>query len=238
MWLPVTTEHMSSTTDTRIRLRVGRTETPAQVELEEAAEEAFNELDFREYFGFIANEELVVVRPYLGDEDDRVLEELRPKYVILFDPNPAFVRRIEVSPCSACSPGMRLNSDPAPQAYRAAHQNLAIRVYFLVYKDSVEEQRYLSEIRREKDSFVRLIEEKGVSRCSTGPMTFPSWCQLTRRRSQSMAIPHEAEYRPGDEQPDLLRTVNTRIGGKKALSETPKVRVTSEDVCSRAEPRR
>lgn len=37
-----------------------------------------------------------------------------------------------------------------------------------------------------------------------------------------MAIPHEAEYRPGDEQPDLLRTVNTRIGGKKALSETPK----------------
>ncbi|GAA5882826.1 hypothetical protein JCM3774_002928 [Rhodotorula dairenensis] len=159
---------------------VGRSETPAEVELDETAEEAFNEIDFREYFGFIANEELVVVRPYLGDEDDRVLEELRPKYVILFDPNPAFVRRIE--------------------AYRAAHQNLAIRVYFLVYKDSVEEQRYLSEIRREKDSFVRLIEEKG-----------------------SMAIPHEAEYRPGDEQPDLLRTVNTRIGGKKALSETPKV---------------
>ena len=49
------------------------------------------------------------------------------------------------------------------QAYRAAHRNLAIRVYFLVYKDSVEEQRYLSEIRREKDAFVRLIEEKGVS---------------------------------------------------------------------------
>lgn len=35
-------------------------------------------------------------------------------------------------------------------------------MYFLVYKDSVEEQRYLSEIRREKDAFVRLIEEKGV----------------------------------------------------------------------------
>ena len=32
-----------------------------------------------------------------------------------------------------------------------------------MYKDSVEEQRYLSEIRREKDAFVRLIEEKGVS---------------------------------------------------------------------------
>lgn len=41
-------------------------------------------------------------------------------------------------------------------------------MYFLVYKDSVEEQRYLSEIRREKDAFVRLIEEKGVSRRGTG----------------------------------------------------------------------
>lgn len=64
---------------------------------DDVAEEAFNELDFREYFGFIANEDLVVARPYLGDEDDRVLEELRPKYVVLYDPSPAFVRRIEVS---------------------------------------------------------------------------------------------------------------------------------------------
>ncbi|BGP57899.1 DNA repair protein RAD16 [Rhodotorula sphaerocarpa] len=159
---------------------VGRTDTPAEFVEDDVAEEAFNELDFREYFGFIANEDLVVVRPYLGDEDDRVLEELRPKYVVLYDPSPAFVRRIE--------------------AYRAAHRNLAIRVYFLVYKDSVEEQRYLSEIRREKDAFVRLIEEKG-----------------------SMAIPHEAEYRPGEQQGELLRTVNTRIGGKQALADTPKV---------------
>ncbi|POY74162.1 hypothetical protein BMF94_2736 [Rhodotorula taiwanensis] len=159
---------------------VGRDDTLATVDGEENADDQLNELDFRDFYGFIANEELVTVRPYLGDEDDRVLEELRPKYVVLYDPSPAFVRRIE--------------------AYRAAHQNLAIRVYFLVYKDSVEEQRYLSEIRREKDAFVRLIEEKG-----------------------SMAIPHEAEYRAGEEQVDLLRTVNTRIGGKKALAETPKV---------------
>lgn len=80
---------------------VGPSETPAEVELDETFDDAFNEIDFREYFGFIANEELVVVRPYLGDEDDRVLEELRPKYVVLFDPNPAFVRRIEASPIAS-----------------------------------------------------------------------------------------------------------------------------------------
>lgn len=50
------------------------------------------------------------------------------------------------------------------QAYRAAHEGLDVRVYFLMYKDSVEEQRYLSGIRKEKDAFERLIRERGVSR--------------------------------------------------------------------------
>ncbi|BGP43109.1 DNA repair protein RAD16 [Rhodotorula kratochvilovae] len=156
---------------------------PSSVEAELLDEdEAFNELAFEEYFGLIANEDLVIIRPYLGDEDDRVLDELRPKYVVMFDPTPAFVRRIET--------------------YRAAHPGLAIRVYFLAYKDSVEEQKYLSEIRREKDAFVRLIQEKG-----------------------SMAIPHEAEYRPQEDDGELLRTVSSsRIGGgKQATQEPPRV---------------
>ncbi|GAA5943954.1 ssDNA endodeoxyribonuclease RAD1 [Sporobolomyces koalae] len=142
-------------------------------------EEAFNSDAFEEFFGLISQEDLVVIRPYLGDEDDRVLEELRPKYVVMFDPNPAFVRRIE--------------------AYRAAHQGLAVRIYFLVYKDSIEEQKYLSSIRKEKDAFVRLIQEKG-----------------------SMAIPHEAEYRPSDEDAEVLRTFSSsRIGGAKGVSAEP-----------------
>ncbi|GAA6043104.1 hypothetical protein JCM8097_008424 [Rhodosporidiobolus ruineniae] len=154
---------------------------PASLDPSAALEdEAFDPSAFQEFFGLISNEDLVIVRPYLGDEDDRVLEELRPKYVVMYDPNPAFVRRIE--------------------AYRAAHQGLAIRVYFLVYKDSVEEQKYLSEIRREKDAFVRLIEEKG-----------------------SMAIPHEAEYRPGEEEAEVLRTVSSRVGGKQVTTDPPKV---------------
>ncbi|GAA5909987.1 hypothetical protein JCM6882_008421 [Rhodosporidiobolus microsporus] len=143
-------------------------------------DEVFNADDFKEYFGLISNEDLAIIRPYLGDEDDRVLEELRPKYVVMFDPNPAFVRRIE--------------------AYRAAHAGLAVRVYFLVYKDSVEEQKYLSEIRKEKDAFVRLIEEKGT-----------------------MAIPHEAEYRPQEEEQEVMRSVSSRTGGGKVTTDPPKV---------------
>ncbi|GAA5854347.1 hypothetical protein JCM9279_004728 [Rhodotorula babjevae] len=153
---------------------------PSSVEAEELVEdEPFDVAQFAEYFGIIENDDLVIIRPYLGDEDDRVLDELRPKYVVMFDPTPAFVRRIET--------------------YRAAHPGLAIRVYFLAYKDSVEEQKYLSEIRREKDAFVRLIEEKGT-----------------------MAIPHEAEYRPEEHEEGLLRTVSSsRVGGGKSATTEP-----------------
>ena len=36
-------------------------------------------------------------------------------------------------------------------------------MFFLYYGDSVEEQRFLSAVRREKDAFSKLIREKGVS---------------------------------------------------------------------------
>lgn len=38
-----------------------------------------------------------------------------------------------------------------------------------------------------------------------------------------MAIPHEAEYRPGEEEPDLFRVANSRRGGKQVETEPPKV---------------
>lgn len=39
--------------------------------------------------------QLVVVHPYKGDKDDKILEELKPRYVIMYTPDPAFVRRVE-----------------------------------------------------------------------------------------------------------------------------------------------
>jgi DNA excision repair protein ERCC-4 len=56
----------------------------------------FDPIAFNEYFGLLQTEQTVIIRAYAGDEDDRVLEELRPKYVIIYDPEPAFVRRLEV----------------------------------------------------------------------------------------------------------------------------------------------
>lgn len=58
--------------------------------------DTFSAIDYNDWFGLLSNEDLVIVRPYSDDDDDRVLEELRPKYIVMYDPEPAFVRRVEV----------------------------------------------------------------------------------------------------------------------------------------------
>ena len=69
-----------------------------------------------------------------------VLATLRPSFIVVYDPDAAFIREVEVH--KACSPG-------AP-----------LRVYFLVHDTSLEEQRYLSAVRHETESFDRLIRAK------------------------------------------------------------------------------
>lgn len=48
-------------------------------------------------FGLLAPEDEVIIRPYGGDDDDIMLQELRPRFVIMYEPNLAFIRRLEVS---------------------------------------------------------------------------------------------------------------------------------------------
>lgn len=99
--------------------------------------------DMEDFFELYDMDDLVIVHPYDGDMDEHILEEVRPRYIIMYEPDPAFIRRVEV--------------------YRSSHVARNVRVYFIYYGGSVEEQRYLSAVRREKDSFTKLIKEKGVS---------------------------------------------------------------------------
>ena len=48
------------------------------------------------------------------------------------------------------------------QVYRNSNPGLGVRVYFMMYKMSCEEGKYLTGLRREKESFERLIKERGV----------------------------------------------------------------------------
>ena len=62
-----------------------------------------------------------------------MLTQARPGFIILYDCDMTFVRQVE--------------------AFQAANTDLEIRVYFLLYKGSVEEQAYLTTLRREKVNY-------------------------------------------------------------------------------------
>ncbi|KAL8875595.1 MAG: hypothetical protein Q9198_006069, partial [Flavoplaca austrocitrina] len=140
--------------------------------------------DMEDFFELYDMNDLLVIHPYDGDMDEHVLEEVRPRYVIMYEPDAAFIRRVEV--------------------YRSSHEDRNVRVYFMYYGGSVEEQRYLSAVRKEKDAFTRLIKEKG-----------------------NMALTFSLEgAAPTDPQEQFLRTVNTRIAGGGRLvatAEPPRV---------------
>ncbi|XP_075686246.1 DNA repair endonuclease XPF [Rhinoderma darwinii] len=117
------------------------------------------------YYG-ILKEPLTVIHPLQGCTDPyaltRVLHEVEPRYVVLYDTELSFVRQLEI--------------------YRASKQK-TLRVYFLIYGGSTEEQRYLTSLRKEKEAFEQLIREKA-----------------------SMVIPEEREGRD-DTNLDLQRDV-------------------------------
>lgn len=131
---------------------------PTEGEADVKAEIATDPLDkMEESFKLLEMQDLLLVHPYDGDKDDHVLEEVKPRYIIMYEPDPAFIRRVEV--------------------YRSSHTDRNVRVYFMYYKDSVEERRFLSALRREKDAFTKLIQERAVR-----TMVFGSWCLYANTR--------------------------------------------------------
>lgn len=131
------------------------------------------------YYGMI-DEPLTVIHPLHGTNDpnglSKTLQEVQPRYVILYDADMQFVRELEV--------------------YKASKPGRPLRVYFVMYAGSVEEQRYLTTLRKEKEAFEYLISEKST-----------------------MVIPEEREGKMEDD-PNLSRdttpansTVNSRKGG-------------------------
>ncbi|KAL4747452.1 hypothetical protein BDW72DRAFT_15567 [Aspergillus terricola var. indicus] len=149
-------------------------------EIEETLKEEIIIDDLEDMGGFYElydMDDLVMVHPFDGDMDEHILEEVRPRYIIMYEPDPAFIRRVEV--------------------YRSSHEGRNVRVYFMYYGGSVEEQRYLSAVRREKDAFTKLIKEKS-----------------------NMAVTLTHDKSAEDPQEQFLRTVNTRIAGGGRLTAT------------------
>jgi hypothetical protein len=56
------------------------------------------ENQFDTHYGLLSPEQTVLVRAYTDDSDDQVLSEIKPRFIIMFEPNMDFIRRIEVNP--------------------------------------------------------------------------------------------------------------------------------------------
>ena len=137
--------------------------------------------DMDDYYQMYEMSDLVVIHAYDGDQDEHVLEEVKPRYIIMYEPDAAFIRRIEV--------------------YRSSHNDRGVRTYFMYYGGSVEEQKYLSAVRREKDAFTKLIKERASMAVT-----------LTTAAAHNIA-------HADDPQESFLRTVNTRIAGGGRLTQ-------------------
>ncbi|XP_051771690.1 DNA repair endonuclease XPF isoform X2 [Ctenopharyngodon idella] len=161
-----------------------------EVEEEEEEEEILLDLSSDDYYG-ILKEPLTVIHPLKGCTDPysltRVLHEVDPMFVVLYDAELSFVRQLEI--------------------YKASRPGKPLRVYFLIYGGSTEEQRYLTVLSKEKQAFEHLIREKA-----------------------SMVVPEEREGRE-DTNLDLVRSqepasaaTNTRkAGGREEVKEPHRI---------------
>jgi DNA excision repair protein ERCC-4 len=119
-----------------------------------------DDVGFDTNYGLRPPEQTVIIRAYSDDTDDQVLAEIRPRYIVMYEPNQDFIRRIEVISGNIIMPLSFRSLDL--QVYRNANPGLGVRLYFLFYATSCEEHKYLAGLRREKESFERLIKERGV----------------------------------------------------------------------------
>ncbi|CAL9732732.1 DNA repair protein Rad1p [Monosporozyma unispora] len=108
-----------------------------EVEYEHLQEETWKKR--QEQFEFIPSCDQVIVERFTNINDESLLQEIRPSHIIMYEPDLAFIRRVEI--------------------YRATYDGSLPKVFFMYYGDSVEEQSHLTAIKREKDAFTKLIKE-------------------------------------------------------------------------------
>lgn len=79
---------------------------------------------------------------YAIESDTHILDILKPSVIIVYHPDVAFVREIEI--------------------YKSENPSQKLKVYFLFYDDSTEVQKFEASIRRENEAFESLIRQKSM----------------------------------------------------------------------------
>lgn len=93
---------------------------------------------------------IVCIQTFKTGEDgplslERTLTEVDPSYVILYHANVTAIRQIEVFEARKRRPVVN-----------------RVKVFFMVHAQTIEEQSYLTSLRREKQAFELIIDTKSV----------------------------------------------------------------------------
>ncbi|XP_055541301.1 DNA repair endonuclease XPF [Wyeomyia smithii] len=119
-------------------------------QMEHGEFESFSELENMDITKIEAesNKPLVFIQTFKSENNgfaslDRTLEEIRPRYIIMYHSNVTAVRTIEIF-----------------EARRQRQELTRVRVFVIIHSKTVEEQSYLTSLRREKQSFELLIDTK------------------------------------------------------------------------------
>uniref|UniRef100_A0A182P284 DNA repair endonuclease XPF n=1 Tax=Anopheles epiroticus TaxID=199890 RepID=A0A182P284_9DIPT len=118
--------------------------------LESGVFESFVEMEQMDITSVVkeSNRPLVFIQTFKSETSglgslDRTLEQIRPRYIVMYHTNVTAIRQIEV--------------------YEARQQRQVmarVRVFAIIHSKTVEEQSYLTSLRREKQAFELLIETK------------------------------------------------------------------------------
>lgn len=91
-------------------------------------------------FSHINLSDQIIIEEYNEMTNDTLLQELSPSYIILYEADVSFIRRVEI--------------------HQAINKSSPAKAFFMYYGGSVEEQTFLLRIKKEKEAFVKLIREK------------------------------------------------------------------------------
>lgn len=114
-------------------------------------------------------EPLLVIQSYKKGGDSmslhKTLEEMRPTYVVIYTAEISTIRQLEVFNRfkTPIFHKQFLKTFFYSKVYQNKNPSISLKVFFLLYGDSVEEQAYLTSMRREKEAFEKLINAKTVS---------------------------------------------------------------------------
>ena len=125
----------------------------------------------------------------------KVINEMKPRYVVLYDVQVAAIRQLEV--------------------FQASNPDHKLKAYIMMYGNSTEEQAYLTSLRKEKEAFEKLIKEKLT-------MVIPEHREGREGDSENPDLARNMSEKASDPILDKLG-ISSRKGYNEGSTSTPKV---------------